>query len=212
MTVQVTRLTGVLVSPAIYSLQSLGPRGPQGPSGTDGAVGPQGPSGPTGLQGSQGPQGVIGPQGPVGLTGPVGPQGAAGTISGLPASLAVETVGKATVAATAQVWQAYHIVQPTPSPVSGYVTRARVAVAAAQRVRVFVVTLNGDGTLTQTATTVELAVVAGVNVLNVELPIAAGQYVAFVAPSRRTTRSQPARLPIGSPPSARRLRPTRRSP
>ncbi len=130
-------------------------------------------AGPAGAQGSIGPNGVVGPTGPQGLPGPPG------TVSGLPVQVATEVAGKAVVATTAQVWGAHHIVTPTPATVSGYVTRVRIAVAAAQKIRVFVVTLNGDGTLTQVATTGDLNIAAGVNDLPLGLPIAAGQYIGF---------------------------------
>jgi lysophospholipase L1-like esterase len=100
-------------------------------------------------------------------------------VSGLPAIIATETIGKSTIATTAATWGAFHVVHRTPASISGFVTRARIAVAAQQTMRVFVVTLNGDGTLTQTATSIDIEVAAGVNELAINLSIAAGQYVGF---------------------------------
>ncbi len=90
-----------------------------------------------------------------------------------------DIVGKATVLTTAASWSNVYIVVPEAAEVSGYVNEARIAVAAAQTFIVGVYTLNGDGTLTRTASKAYSAA-AGVNTFSdVNLPIVAGQYVGF---------------------------------
>lgn len=92
---------------------------------------------------------------------------------------ASSTLGKADVAPTAQVWSPVWIILPQPSPTTSRWLFADIAVAQAQAVTFSVYDRAADGKLTRTAMTTRY-VKAGVNRrIEIDLPIAAGQYVGL---------------------------------
>ncbi len=120
-----------------------------------------------------GPRGETGAQGPEGSTGPSGANGDPAPL------LETRIIGKPSVVTTNDVWSQLYFILPTPSDISGFFTKARIAVAADQIVTFSVYTNNGDGSLTQTASK-SFTVTAGVNSIDdVDLPIAVGQHVGF---------------------------------
>jgi lysophospholipase L1-like esterase len=117
----------------------------------------------------------------VGPVGPVGPIGQTGTVIGQDAQITTVNVGVEPVQSGLSGANGFgnaYCIRTEPSTITGSIRQIKVAAEVAQTGNVFVVTLNGDGTLTTTAIK-PITLAAGINTIDILLPIQASQYVGI---------------------------------